>query len=35
VELFAAIGRDARVEECSIRELDDRHQVHRRTVRPA
>jgi hypothetical protein len=33
VELFAAIGRDARVEECSIRELADRYHVHRRTVR--
>src|SRR6476619_4179647 len=35
VELFAAIGRDARVEECSIRELADRYHVHRRTVRQA
>src|SRR6476469_9185431 len=35
VELFAAIGREARVEECSIRELADRHHVHRRTVRQA
>jgi transposase len=35
VELFAAIRRDARVEECSIRELADRHHVHRRTVRRA
>jgi transposase len=35
VELFAAIRRDARVEECSIRELADRHHVHRRTVRQA
>src|SRR6476469_9063393 len=33
VELFAAIGRDARVEECSIRESADRYHVHRRTVR--
>jgi len=35
VELFAAIRRDARVEDCSIRELADRHHVHRRTVRQA
>jgi hypothetical protein len=35
VELFAAIRRDARAEECSIRELADRHHVHRRTVRQA
>jgi transposase len=35
VELFAAIRRDARVEECSIRELADRYHVHRRTVRQA
>jgi len=35
VELFAAIRRDARVEELSIRELADRHRVHRRTVRQA
>ena len=35
VELFAAIRRDARVEDCSIRELARRHQVHRRTVRQA
>ena len=35
MELFAAIRRDARVEECSIRELADRHHVHRRTVRQA
>jgi hypothetical protein len=33
--LFAAIRRDARVEECSIRELADRYHVHRRTVRQA
>lgn len=32
VELFR---RDARVEDCSIRELADRHHVHRRTVRQA
>ena len=35
VELFAAIRRDARVEEVSIRELARRHGVHRRTVRQA
>ena len=35
VELFAVIRRDARVEELSIRELADRHHVHRRTVRQA
>ena len=35
VELFAAIRRDARVEECSVRELADRYHVHRRTVRQA
>jgi hypothetical protein len=35
VELFAAIRRDARVEELSIRELADKHHVHRRTVRQA
>lgn len=35
VELFEAIRRDARVEHLSIRELADRHQVHRRTVRQA
>ena len=35
VGLFAAIRRDARVEECSIRELADRYHVHRRTVRQA
>ncbi|TWP32363.1 IS21 family transposase [Leekyejoonella antrihumi] len=35
VELFAAIRRDARVEELSIRELARRHGVHRRTVRQA
>ena len=33
--MFAAIRRDARVEECSIRELADRYHVHRRTVRQA
>jgi transposase len=35
VELFSRIRRDARVEECSIRELADRYHVHRRTVRQA
>ena len=35
VELFAAIRRDARVEELSIRQLADKHHVHRRTVRQA
>ncbi len=35
VELFAAIRRDARVEELSIRQLAVRHGVHRRTVRLA
>lgn len=35
VELFAAIRRDARVEEMSIRELARRHGVHGRTVRQA
>ncbi|MGI8418344.1 MAG: IS21 family transposase [Nakamurella sp.] len=35
VELFAAIRRDARVEELSIRALAHRHGVHRRTVRQA
>jgi len=35
VELFAAIRRDARVEELSIRELAVKHHVHRRTVRQA
>jgi len=35
VELFAAIRRDARREELSIRALADRHGVHRRTVRAA
>jgi len=35
VELFAAIRRDARVDEMSIRELARRHGVHRRTVRQA
>ena len=35
VEQFAAIRRDERVEGLSIRELADRHHVHRRTVRQA
>ena len=35
VELFAAIRRDERVEGLSIRELAERHRVHRRTVRQA
>jgi transposase len=35
VELFAAIRRDERVEGLSIRELAERHHVHRRTVRQA
>jgi transposase len=35
VELFAAIRRDVRVEQASIRELADRYHVHRRTVRQA
>jgi len=35
VELFAAIRRDARVEGLSIRELAEKHRVHRRTVRQA
>ena len=35
VELFAAIRRDERVDGLSIRQLADRHQVHRRTVRQA
>jgi transposase len=35
VELFAVIRRDARVEGLSIRELADKHHVHRRTVRRA
>ena len=30
VELFEAIRRDRRVEHLSIRELSDRHRVHRR-----
>ena len=35
VELFAAIRRDRRVEDLSIRELSEKHHVHRRTVRQA
>ncbi|WP_248579443.1 IS21 family transposase [Nocardioides sp. InS609-2] len=35
VELFEQIRRDRRLEEMSIRELADRHGVHRRTVRQA
>ncbi len=35
VELFEQIRKDRRVEGTSIRELADRHQVHRRTVRQA
>jgi transposase len=35
VELFAAIRRDRRVEELSIRELAEKYRVHRRTVRQA
>ena len=35
VELFEQIRRDRRLEELSIRELADRHKVHRRTVRQA
>ena len=35
VELFEQIRRDRRLEELSIRELAERHGVHRRTVRQA
>ncbi len=35
VELFEQIRRDRRLEQLSIRELADRHGVHRRTVRQA
>ena len=35
VELFAAIRGDQRVEDLSIRELAEKHHVHRRTVRQA
>jgi transposase len=35
VELFEGIRRDRRAEELSIRELAEKHRVHRRTVRQA
>lgn len=35
MELFAAIRHDARVEGLSIRQLAEKHRVHRRTVRQA
>jgi hypothetical protein len=35
VELFEQIRKDRQVEDASIRELADRHHVHRRTVRQA
>jgi transposase len=35
VELFEKIRRDRRLDDLSIRELADRHRVHRRTVRQA
>ena len=35
VELFEEIRRDRRRDELSIRELAEKHQVHRRTVRQA
>ena len=35
VELFERIRQDRRIEELSIRELAERHRVHRRTVRQA
>ena len=35
VELFEQIRKDRRAEGSSIRELADRHGVHRRTVRQA
>lgn len=35
VELFEQIRRDRRIERLSIRELAERHRVHRRTVRQA
>ena len=35
VELFEQIRRDRRIEKLSIRELAERHRVHRRTVRQA
>jgi DNA-binding transcriptional regulator YhcF (GntR family) len=33
VEVFEQIRRDHRLEQLSIRELAERHRVHRRTVR--
>ena len=35
VEVFEVIRRDHRREELSIRQLAERHRVHRRTVRQA
>jgi hypothetical protein len=35
VELFEDIRKDWRLDEPSIRELADRHKVHRRTIRQA
>ena len=35
VELFEAIRRDRRTQALSIRELAERHKVHRRAVRQA
>ncbi len=35
VELFEAIRRDRRIDGLSVRELADKHGVHRRTVRQA
>jgi DNA-binding transcriptional regulator YhcF (GntR family) len=35
VELFEQIRRDQRAEGLSIRELAEKHRVHRRTVRQA
>jgi DNA-binding transcriptional regulator YhcF (GntR family) len=35
VELFEQIRCDRQVEKLSIRELADKHRVHRRTVRQA
>ena len=35
MELFAAVRRDRRVEDLSIRELAEKYRVHRRTVRQA
>jgi hypothetical protein len=34
IEIFEQIRRDRRLEGVSIRELAERHRVHRRTVRP-